>query len=118
MSKHQHGWVFILMLPIVMVSWMMLMAYFEKLYFLKQDWLRWQQSTHLERGQFRRATLMDKNPCVLLCDKQCKTAYLWKLEFEYADYDVLRPEKENLCRQKNSLKIYHALVSWRFNPKL
>ena len=111
MSTHK-GFSLVWVLPVLMLYLSYLGHYLDKLIFLKTTWLSWQQRQHVQPIGMAIATLMDDNPCVLLCNKHCVTAHLWKMQYENIYFYVLKPLQKNQCHQKNSLKNYHAIVAW------
>lgn len=119
MSKYQKGFGLIIIFPLILMSMLSLSHQFEKLFYLQSSHLDWKASLNAkELGALKQEVFIKQHPCLLLCQEECLSAKLWKIEYEKAIFYVLKPLKSNLCRQKKALKMYHTLVAWRFDPKL
>ena len=118
MPKYQQGFGLVILFPLLFFALLMLSHQFEKLFFLQTSYLQWKTPSHLLMDTPQKQVLLNQHPCVLLCQKDCVSAELWKIQYEQAVFFILKPLKSNHCRQKKVLKMYHSLVSWRFTPKL
>jgi hypothetical protein len=118
MSEFQKGFSILMVLCFMMLSYILMFKQFEHLQALSESYFLWKRKNNDVEKHFMKWTLLNKNPCLLLCQPQCFSSELWKGEYAKGYIYQLRPLKKNNCLQKHALKMDHSIVSWRMIENL
>ncbi len=114
MSKYQKGFGLVVVMVFITMANLLMFKNANHLNALYGAWVQWRKPKNTFQEHLAQWTLLQKEPCLLLCHKKCLSSELWKGEYEAWVVYRLQALKKNECLQKNPLKVYHPYVSWRF----
>jgi len=117
MCKVQSGFSIVIVMALIMLANIMMLQNSQHLMFLYKIWQQWQAPELQFADNLATWRLIQTEPCLLLCQKTCRSSEIWQGKYEKWLVYKIKPLKRNLCQQKKPLKIYHAIVAWRLINK-